>query len=262
MDPYLESPTHWSDFHSRFVNALSETISDRLPQNYVARIDEHVMAVTPMLRDEADSPTYLPDVSVLRGGGRSAGSDASSGNVAMLEESPPVTLQNVNFVEQYVENYLKVVRLPDMEVVAVVELFSPTNKYGDGRDVYMEKRRELLRQPVHIVEIDLLRAGVGVQLSDTLPPGHYHAFVSRADHRPQCQVYSWSVRQRLPMIPVPLRAPDADVPLDVSGAFALAYARGRYQRLIRYDAPPPSPRFSVADAEWVSQIARTAVPAT
>ena len=65
MDPYLESPTHWSDFHHRFISALSEAINDRLPDSYVARIDEHVMAVTPMLHEESDGPIFLPDVSIV-----------------------------------------------------------------------------------------------------------------------------------------------------------------------------------------------------
>jgi hypothetical protein len=31
MDPYLESPEIWPDFHSRFINAWCEAIAGRIP---------------------------------------------------------------------------------------------------------------------------------------------------------------------------------------------------------------------------------------
>ena len=37
MDPYLESPTHWSDFHHRFVTDLAEAINRQLPKTPVMR---------------------------------------------------------------------------------------------------------------------------------------------------------------------------------------------------------------------------------
>ena len=45
MDPYLESPAFWSDFHATFINYWREAIADRLPDHYEARIDERVNLV-------------------------------------------------------------------------------------------------------------------------------------------------------------------------------------------------------------------------
>jgi hypothetical protein len=46
------------------------------------------------------------------------------------------------------------------ELVTVVELLSPSNKYaGPDREQYLAKARILQRSPVHFVEIDLLRGG-------------------------------------------------------------------------------------------------------
>ena len=42
MDPYLEDPAYWSDFHGRFLVYLSDLINERLPDNYEARLDENV----------------------------------------------------------------------------------------------------------------------------------------------------------------------------------------------------------------------------
>ena len=54
--------------------------------------------------------------------------------------------------------YLEVRDREGREVVTVIELLSPSNKRaGDDRESYLAKRRELLRSPAHLVEIDLLR---------------------------------------------------------------------------------------------------------
>jgi Protein of unknown function (DUF4058) len=56
MDPYLESPTYWSDFHSTYIHALREAMNDRLPRNYTARIEEEVVIVEPEGRDKEVRP--------------------------------------------------------------------------------------------------------------------------------------------------------------------------------------------------------------
>jgi len=96
------------------------------------------------------------------------------------------------------------------------------------------------------VEIDLLRAGQRIALNKPLPPAHHYAFVSRSDRRPDCDVYHWSVRDPLPKIPVPLRPGTPDASADLAEAFAMAYKRGRYRRMVRYDQP---------DLEWVASTA-------
>jgi uncharacterized protein DUF4058 len=45
MDPYLEDPAFWSDFHATFINYCREALLDCLPDNYEARIDEKVRLV-------------------------------------------------------------------------------------------------------------------------------------------------------------------------------------------------------------------------
>ena len=55
--------------------------------------------------------------------------------------------------------FLEVRDRQDRELVNVIELLSPSNKRaGDDREQYLAKRREILRSPAHLVEIDLLRA--------------------------------------------------------------------------------------------------------
>ena len=42
MDPYLEDPAYWSDFHGSFLLYLRDFINERLPDHYEARLDEKV----------------------------------------------------------------------------------------------------------------------------------------------------------------------------------------------------------------------------
>jgi hypothetical protein len=54
----------------------------------------------------------------------------------------------------------------------------------------------------------------------------------------------------LPAIPIPLRAPDPDVWLDLGAVFAMTYERGRYARSVDYDGPF-SPALPAATLSWV-----------
>lgn len=253
MDPYLESPTQWSDFHPTFIQAWREAVAERLPGNYFARVGEDVVLIAP---DLGIGQGREPDVLVSRDPQRRGGAGAANIGGARVS---PMTLANIDYVDPHTEAFIEVLRLPDQEVVAVLELLSPTNKSGDGRGFYFEKRQQLLRQKVHILELDLIRAGRRLRLDRPLPRGDYYAFLSHADRRPDCDVYPWTVRDTLPILPLPLLVPDHDIEIDLGRAFEVAYKRGQYDRLIRYDQSPPAPSFAGEDAEWVARTARGAI---
>lgn len=252
MDPYLESPTHWSDFHPTFIQAWREAIADRLPANYFARVGEDVVLIAP----EAPAQSREPDVLISRDPSRSGergGATALIGGIRCA----PTTLENIEIerLDPYTETFIEILRFPDQQVVAVLELLSPANKSAVGPRSYFEKRRQLLRQKIHLVELDLLRVGQRFTLNRPLPSADYYAFVSRADRRPSCDVYSWTVRVPLPVLPIPLLAPDPDIEVDLQAAFNVAYQRGRYDRLVRYNEPPPRPSFAGDEADWVARTA-------
>lgn len=254
MDPYLEGPRHWKDFHHRFINDLSDAIGGALPDNYVSRIEEDVLLLSHD-DDGSDDVGRLvePDVNVLRTGPDRPPPSAASG-IAVLE---PTTIPNLQRLDPHKQIFLEIRRLPEMELVCVVELLSRTNKSGEGRGMYLEKRERLLHQPVSLVEIDLLCSGRRLGLGKPLPPAHYYAFISRADDKPNCQVYHWTVRDRLPPIPIPIGGTVGDLWIQLSEVFARTFARGRYPRLTDYSAEPPPPSFG-SDAEWVRTTARVA----
>jgi hypothetical protein len=250
MDPYLESPAHWSDFHATFIQEVREAINKRLPENYVARVGEYVSLVN-TVAEIPRGTTYYPDVTVTR---RDAGGGGGAVSTAVMPP-PATTLTNIESLDPHTETYIQIVRLPEQDPVTVLELLSPTNKYGEGRGDYVRKRLGLRRQLVNLVELDLLRAGPRLEFAQALPAGHYYAFVTRGARAEVTDAYPWTVRSVMPVIPIPLRPPDADVAVSLAEPFASAYERGQYRKLIDYTKPPPPPAFGPRDAEWVAQTA-------
>jgi hypothetical protein len=57
----------------------------------------------------------------------------------------------------------------------------------------------------------------------------------------------------LPVVPVPLRRPDADVPLDLNQALRAIYDRAAYDLSIDYRQAPPPPELTPEEAESVRQ---------
>lgn len=249
MDPYLEDPAFWPDFHQRFITYLCDELASGLPDNYEVRIDERVNLV----ELPADSVKQIrPDLTISQTHPLPEFAAGDSVSTATLE---PVTMPLL-FLDEDVEAYLQILHRPDRTLVTVLELLSPTNKTDPGRSDYFAKRNAILRQAVHLVELDLLVGGHRVPMRRPLPPGDYYAFVSRWDTRPNCDVYAWSLRSPLPRIRIPLRAPDPDLLFDLGGVFHEAYDRGRYARSLPYAAPPKAP-LANADQSWAAAIAKS-----
>jgi hypothetical protein len=144
------------------------------------------------------------------------------------------------------------VHRPDASLIAVLELLSPTNKEGDGRQLYLEKRNELLRETVHLVELDLLLGGKRLPIKGKLPPGDYFASVARGDQRPWCEVYGWKLSEPLTRIRLPLKPPDPDLIFDLPGLLAEAYRKGRYARDLPYASAPPV-ALAEENARWMAE---------
>lgn len=247
VDPYIESEGRWPDFHARFLTYLCDALLDRLPARYEASIDEQFRLVE--VPDEVQ--VVEPDVAVLLAGEPTGGRGVGGGEAA-LAVLEPVTLPVTMRLPHRKERRIEVRRLPERSLVAVVEVLSPTNK-GRHLDDYAAKRLAVLEQDVHLVELDLLRAGHRPPMDAPLPPGDYFAFVARAGRRPDCDVYAWSVRRVLPPIPIPLRAPDPDVTLDLAAVYDTAHRNGRYSRRIAY-GEPLTPPLAPEDRGWAEGI--------
>jgi Protein of unknown function (DUF4058) len=252
MDPYLEISGDWRDFHATFIASCRDAIRAQLPANYVARIDERFR----VLEMPADRGRVgLPDVSVVQTH-HSTSVIAERARTALMEPAK-IRLKTV-MQEEIRETLIEIRRQPGWILVTSIELLSPTNKVEPGFSDFCAKRLALIKQPVHLVELDLLIGGHRLPMDDPLPIGDYFAMISRSEDRPVSEVYFWSVRQAFPVIPVPLSQPDPDIHLDLSPVFATTYQRGQYDRSIDYSTPLALP-LDPTDRAWAEAIARTAV---
>ena len=247
MDPFLENPSFWMDFHSRFINTWCEFLADALPLDMEASIGERVYLIE---NDPETRKLIYPDLSLLDSGVHEASdATAKSAGGTTLE---PVTIP-VILLDGPRESYIEILYKPDHSLVAVLELLSPGNKEKPGRLEYLQKRQALLYQHVHLVELDLLLGGQRLPMRGTLPQGDYYYFVHRAEQRPDCQVYSWNLRQPLTKLPVPLRSPYPDIVFDLATVFTTAYERGRFGRRIPYRGDCPAP-LKEQDRQWVEEV--------
>ena len=232
MDPYIEVMGLWEGFHAPLVTNCSQILNQHLPDGYISQIETRVT----MLTIDFPSERRVPDVLIGRQPDAPAffGSPERQAAVATIE---PITVPLAMGEVEIRERWIEIKTLPELELVTAIEILSPTNKAGEGREEYIEKRASLIGRTVNLVEIDLLFLGRPMPLARPLPPHHYRATVARAESRPDAQVYTWTVRHRLPKLPIPLRVPDADATLDLGEAFELTYRLGRF-------SPDRSPRGS------------------
>jgi hypothetical protein len=247
MDPYLEEPSLWPDFHGTMLVAIRAALNSTLPPRYTAFLDRYVWL------EEADAANRVrlgkPDVSMTD---RGTPAPAGGSGVATVPAPAMIVLPAVR---RQGTRYLRIVDRRNRRVVAVLELLSPSNKEaGPEREAYLTKRNEYLATGTNLVEIDLLRAGQRLPLGDPLPAiGAYYVLVSRASEFPNAALWPFGVRDPLPPVPVPLDPDDAFVSLDLKPCLDRAYDEGRYADELPY-ARPPTPPLREPDATWARQL--------
>ncbi len=247
MDPYLEDPASWQDFHQRLITYIADALQPEVRPRYHARIGERLYVV------QAGRGIY-PDVFLIqrpRGGGISAGAAVLAPDTPVRVSLPPDEVRQV---------FVEIVDLArGDQVVTIIEVLSPANKTpGKDNDQYRRKQQDVLASPANLVEIDLLREGLHTIAMPAdymilLEPWHYAVSISRAAKREEGEVYPISLRQRLPRIGIPLTAPDPDALLDLQAVFERCYDNGAYGDLVDYSRPPKFP-LGENDAAWMDEL--------
>ncbi len=247
MNPYLEQEDVWHDFHDSFMPVARDLLNAQLGDRYIVKIDEHVYVHD--LAEEHREFLGRADVAVAS----LHNSPTASSAVGVLEAPVEVEVPRPD-IER--ELFLEIRDRRTRQLVTVLELLSPSNKIpGRDRDQYLDKRDQFLAGRVHLVEIDLLRGWPRMPVVN-LPPCDYYALVSRVEKRPKAELWPIRLRDRLPVIPVPLRQPDPDLRLDLQEILHRIYDAAGYVKFI-YDSEPVPP-LAPEDAAW----ARTLLPNT
>jgi len=247
MNPYLEQADVWQDFHQSMMPVLREMLSEQVRPAYIVKVEELLF----IHELSAEEMRFLgrSDVSVTEGR-----RDRDASTAAGVIEAPAYALAPV---AQDVEHHslLEVRDRRQRDLVAVIELLSPTNKNpGPDREQYLAKRRQLLASRAHLIELDLLRGGPRLPLED-LPDSDYYAMVSRAEERPRVGIWPVHLREPLPTVPVPLRSPDPDASLDLQQALHRVYDAAGYEDYVYAGAPEP--QLPPDDLAWTNELIPT-----
>lgn len=248
MDPYIEQPRLWVDFHSDLASEIRAELNRQIRPAYFARLTPYITyEVVEISRSHLQG--VRPDVGV------------------MMREPVPIYGGAVAVLDRPVESFVKMetpLELLSVEIrhaaeeylVTAIEILSPVNKQTshDAFRDYRRKRQELLRSGAHFIEIDLLRAGERSPLDDPVPAAPYYVSLSRVEQRPAISVWPIPLHSRLPTISVPLGLGDPDAVLPLGKVVASVYERGGYDAQIDYKQPVPPPPLTDEEAAWVETL--------
>lgn len=252
MNPYLER--RWSDVHSRLIGYMADAVATHLPDGLVARAEESIA-----IDAWEETSRYRADVHVEESWKQGVAPAWAPGTTAagdgVLATEPDIIL-----VEPMTERWVQI-STPDGKVVTVIEILSPTNKAGEGRERYLRKQKDYLSTDANLVVIDLIRSGqrvipVPAFVFEKRDPDPYHVCTVRHYEPDQRELYRIPLRQRLPAIRIPLRRGDADVVVDLQPLLDRCYEMGGYwQGDYKADPEPP---VTEEDRGWVDERLREA----
>jgi hypothetical protein len=248
MDPYLEGAL-WTTVHFSLSAEMVRQLAPKLRPRYLVCPAERFVMETPESVAVSTAHIY-PDVGVT--GARPVVATAQGTTIA------PAPLELATIIPAPIPHVTIEIRdTAHRQLVTAIEVLSPTNKRGDGRQEYLAKRRRILLSTAHLLEIDLLRQGQRVPMQKPLPAAPYFIFLSRAEKRPITEIWPISLREALPVVPIPLLPDDADVALDMQQVFTTTYDLLGYDLAIDYTQSPeiPLPKEDVAWTEGLLRIA-------
>jgi hypothetical protein len=247
MNPFFEQ--QWRDAHTMLIGYLRDDLQARLPADLVARAEEEAAIISTAEK----AANYRPDVQVREPW-------TLKEPVASATATPPSATEPIRvLLDEEIERWIEIRDITG-RLITVLELLSPTNKLEAAeRERYIRKRRNFISSGANVVEIDLVRQGTSVfpgRIQNVLKEaGATYAVCIFCAARPAEQdVYPIRLRQRLPVIRVPLRPTDAELILDLQPLIDQCHERGRYHFLnYRLALEPP---LSPEDAKWAEELLR------
>ncbi len=249
MDPYLEAREHWRSFHHLLADEIMAQLNRTLSERYYADVE-----VRTVLEEVSISTvhTVFPDTGVLE-------TERHTASAAAVAAAPAAPIQRLAMpLDQILLRSVRVYTADVHSLVTSIEILSPVNKRAEGLEAYRLKRDRILRSPVHLIEIDLLRGlqRPGWEVSEPPIDTDYILLVNRARHDQDriSDIWPVALNQPLPRLPVPLLDADPDVMLDLGGAVAVIYERAAYARRTDYGQPVPPPELRPDMALWLATI--------
>ncbi|MGI2908698.1 DUF4058 family protein [Tolypothrix sp. VBCCA 56010] len=237
MNPYLEHPELWAGVHHLLISEIAKLLTPQLRPKYRVAVEVRMYETT----DESSLLVGIPDVIVKS---RQTATDSTMTKVAV---AAPVAIR---------EGYLEVREVGTTDLVTTIEILSPTNKrQGKGRQMYEEKREQVLASRTNLVEIDLLRKDNPMPIIGNNIQSHYRILVCRGNNRPYADLYAFNLPDIIPTFPLPLRTVDTEPVIDLQALLNEVYDLYGYDLVVDYSQEPVPP-LSEKDAVWVDELLR------
>jgi hypothetical protein len=233
MNPYLEQPEFWSDVHAQMIAACARVLAPQLIPKYRVVTDKWTYKIT----NSALVGIGRPDIGIQQRRGTPV--NLSVATMSASTTVQPIAVQ-IPVAEEIQQSFLEVRDAATKEVVTAIELLSPANKRGEGRQKYETKRQAILESRTHLIEIDLLREGEPLPM-DITTTSHYRMLISRSTTRPTADLYAFNLGDRIPNIPIPLLSEDPEPLLDLQTILNELYDELGYSYFIDYGKKPPDP---------------------
>jgi hypothetical protein len=221
MDPYLEHPDIFPDFHDSFVTYLRESLQPHLPEPYYAAIGRLAwieVLVIHVPHDERIEP--LVEIYLGRGSAR-----------RLVTTIEVLSLTNKTPGERGRDLYLR----KQQEIL--------------GSQVHLVEI-DLLRGGHHTTAVPLDRLTAAAGSFD------YHVSIHHFDNLEDYFVHPFRLPEPLPAIAIPLLPGDPPVSLDLQAVFNRTYEAGPYRREIDYRTAPPAPPLSADLLTWAAEKAK------
>ena len=213
MDPHLESPEIFSDFHGSFITYLREALQALLPARYFAALGRRLWA------EFAHDEFREPFVEIYTRGEEGKRLVASIEVLSLANKTPGEHGR---------------------------ELYRKKQKELLGSQVHLVEI-DFLRGGEHTTAVPLEAA------RDACGPFDYHVSVRPFDDLDTFYVYPVRLEDRLPPVEIPLLPGDPPVTLDLQAVFNRCYDAGPYAREVRYGVDPVISPLGPGRAAWVRQ---------
>ena len=230
---------------------MARAVNAAAPRRYRAGVEVDII-----LRESAAEERRVrrPDVAIFDDVPR-----PTSGVVAMPKLPAPAFLRVLPDLYEEKRYWIEVrdhFRDSGSRLITHIELLSPANKRQD-RAEYVNKRNALLKSDVNFVEIDLLRGGDRLPMTDAVA-GDGYVLIHRPLDSDVAAIWPTVLQDPLPKVSIPLLPEDGAVTLNLNAVFSSAYDAAAFDRITELYATPPEPPLSEEDAAWAAQVLREA----
>lgn len=155
--------------------------------------------------------------------------------------------------EDHQEHFIEIRQRSDGRLITLVDVVSPANRTTtQGREAYLQKRREGRNANANLVEIDLVLQGQPMldYSREGLPDWDYAVSVTRSTQPERYEIYTATLEKPLPRFRLPLASDDRDTVVDLQAAFSRSFDQGNFAEQIDY-VKDPTTRLSDQQRKYI-----------